>query len=80
MAEHILRYYDFAKKLCEAGYIVYGHNHRGHKDSILSDNDYGYMSDEDNFNILVSDLNEIIDNFYEIYDSEEIYICQSKIY
>lgn len=60
MAEHINRYDEFAQELCKSGYIVFGHNHRGHKDSILTDEDYGYMSDEDNFNILVDDLSEII--------------------
>lgn len=61
MAEHILRYDEFAKVLNENNFTVYGHNHRGHKDSILSYSDYGYMDDEDNFGILVKDLNEIID-------------------
>ena len=30
MAEHALRYDDFAKKLLAAGYAVVAHNHRGH--------------------------------------------------
>ena len=31
MAEHIERYDEFANFLAENGYIVYGHNQRGHK-------------------------------------------------
>ena len=74
MAEHIDRYDEFANELCKAGYIVFGHNHRGHKDSILTDDDYGYMSDEDNFNILVDDLKEIIDQIKNEYPELPIYL------
>ncbi|HKM30399.1 MAG TPA: lysophospholipase [Bacilli bacterium] len=59
MAEHIERYDDFAKELAQKGYIVYGHNQRGHKDTILSQQDYGYMGEGDNFEIMVTDLSEI---------------------
>lgn len=59
MAEHIDRYDEFANKLVENGFIVLGYNQRGHKFTSLKDN-YGYMGDMDNFNILVSDLKEMI--------------------
>ncbi|MDD4001100.1 MAG: alpha/beta fold hydrolase, partial [Bacilli bacterium] len=61
MAEHIERYKEFSEKLNKAGFLVYGYNQRGHKGSIVNKDDYGYMSDEDNFSILVSDLNELVD-------------------
>lgn len=61
MAEHIERYDDFARELAEHNYIVYGHNQRGHKDTILSSQDYGYMGEGDNFEIMVTDLSEICD-------------------
>lgn len=59
MAEHIERYQGFAEKLTENDFLVYGYNQRGHKDSIASKEDYGYMSDKDNFMILVYDLFEV---------------------
>lgn len=74
MAEHINRYDEFALELCNQGYTVFGHNHRGHKDSILTDDDYGYMNDEDNFNILVSDLLEIINKIKEQYPNLPLYL------
>lgn len=61
MAEHIERYDEFAKLLADNNYIVYGHNQRGHKDTILSKDDYGYMSDGDNFYIMVNDISETCD-------------------
>ncbi|HOR17613.1 MAG TPA: lysophospholipase [Bacilli bacterium] len=61
MAEHIERYDEFARELAEHNYIVYGHNQRGHKDTILSKQDYGYMGENNNFEIMVTDLSEICD-------------------
>lgn len=60
MAEHIDRYDSFAKVLVNNGFIVFGYNQRGHRFTDEKEN-YGYMGDCDNFDILVSDLNEVID-------------------
>lgn len=60
MAEHIDRYDSFAKVLVNNGFIVLGYNQRGHRFTDEKEN-YGYMGDCDNFDILVSDLNEVID-------------------
>lgn len=60
MAEHIQRYDDFANFLAKNGYIVYGYDQRGHGASITNPEDMGYMSDIDNFKILVSDVREIV--------------------
>jgi alpha-beta hydrolase superfamily lysophospholipase len=61
MAEHIERYTDFVKLINNAGFIVYGHNQRGHKGSISSKANYGYIGDDNVLDILVSDVNEIVD-------------------
>jgi alpha-beta hydrolase superfamily lysophospholipase len=74
MAEHIERYDEFANFLAENGYIVYGHNQRGHKGSIQSDDDYGYMSADDNFFILVSDVDEIVDKLAKEYQDLPLYL------
>ena len=60
MAEHIDRYDYFARKLVANEFIVLGYNHRGHKFTDDEQN-YGYMGDNDNFEILVSDVDEIIE-------------------
>lgn len=41
MVEHILRYDDFAKVLNQAGFIVVGHDHRGHGESLTEGGAYG---------------------------------------
>ena len=60
MAEHIERYDEFATFLTNNNFNVYGHNQRGHKDTSTKEN-YGYMSEGDNLQILVDDLHDIIE-------------------
>lgn len=61
MAEHIERYYNFANELTKNGYIVYGHNHRGHKDSISIEDEYGYINTDNAFQTLVDDCMLIVE-------------------
>ncbi len=59
MAEHVSRYNEFAEFLNSNGIIVYGHDHRGHGDSVKSPEDYGYFSSENGWNKLVEDLHTL---------------------
>ncbi len=43
LAEHSLRYYDFARFLCERGFGVYLHDHPGHGQSALTDELKGHL-------------------------------------
>jgi alpha-beta hydrolase superfamily lysophospholipase len=59
MAEHIDRYDAFASFLSTQGFVVCGYDQRGHGKSLKSLDNIGYMSDIDNFKILVSDVYEV---------------------
>lgn len=74
MAEHIERYDAFASRLARAGYVVYGHNQRGHKGTIQSKEDYGYMHDKDNFRILVADLYEMAEHVQKEHPALPVFI------
>jgi len=74
MAEHVERYEELSKSLTKNGYVVYGHNQRGHKDSVASYEDYGYASDENNFNILVTDIREITNIIKDEYPDLPLFI------
>lgn len=74
MAEHIERYEEFANFLVTKGYIVYGYNQRGHKGSILSYDDYGYMSDEDNFSAMLHDIDLVVDDAKKTYPDLPVYL------
>ena len=55
MAEHRKRYDAFASFLATQGYITYIYDQRGHGETAGSIENVGYMSDIDNFKVLVDD-------------------------
>ena len=59
MVEFIDRYADFAEFLAGRGVLVVGHDHLGHGDSVLSKDDWGYMTDENPSGILVEDMHAL---------------------
>ncbi|MSR90694.1 alpha/beta hydrolase [Inconstantimicrobium porci] len=60
MVETISRYDYFAEKLNEAGYIVYGHEHRGHGKVAEENNELGYLG-ESGFSALVENVHDVTD-------------------
>lgn len=56
MAEHIRRYEGLAAFLNSKGWIVAGHDHRGHGESVASIEDLGILAEEDGWTKLVDDL------------------------
>lgn len=59
MVEHIMRYEHFAQYLTNQGLIVYGNDHRGHGKSVMAPDDRGYFADEDGFQKVVQDMQEL---------------------
>ena len=47
MSEHKERYLPFMQFLCENGYVAFCHDHRGHGDSVQSEEDRGWFHDFD---------------------------------
>jgi alpha-beta hydrolase superfamily lysophospholipase len=45
MCEYILRYTDFAERMCDAGFAVVGHDHLGHGYTARNADELGYMTD-----------------------------------
>lgn len=74
MAEHIDRYDNFGFSLAKAGYIVYGYNQRGHKEHLINKDDYGYISDNDGFKVLVNDLSSIYNKLKDLYPHLPIFL------
>lgn len=67
MAEHINRYDDFANFLSDDGYIVIGYDQRGHGKTVIQPDDIGYMSDKDNFDAMLEDLNLVVTEVKNLY-------------
>ena len=57
MEEHIGRYEEFAKILAEAGFLVVGHDHLGHGNTVDNEEDFGYFSKTNGWNKLAEDVN-----------------------
>lgn len=63
MAEHGGRYDAFADTLCELGYFVTIHDHRGHGKTAEMNGKQGYFSDNNGFHRVVQDVYEVIQYF-----------------
>lgn len=60
MAEHIARYEQFVEFLVGKGYIVSGHDHRGHGKTAQLNGKLGYFADDNGFERVVQDVNEVV--------------------
>ncbi|MDA3733511.1 alpha/beta hydrolase [Niameybacter massiliensis] len=60
MTETVLRYDEFAHFLNERGFIVYGHDHRGHGLTAKTNEHLGYIADNEGFEWLVEDLFQLM--------------------
>ncbi len=56
MTEHAGVYTDFIAALLEAGYGVYGHDHKGHGKTVKREEDYGHFKPNVGWNEAVSDV------------------------
>lgn len=72
MTERAIRYDYFAKRLTEAGYIVYANDHRGHGKTAGDVENLGFVADEDGFNLMVENMKELNDIIRENNDNLEV--------
>lgn len=56
MQEHIGRYDEFASVLADCGYIVVGHDHLGHGNTVKNEDEFGHFADKEGWNRLVDDI------------------------
>ena len=61
MIEYIERYEPFAKFMTENGYMVVGHDHLGHGESVNTKEDLGFFADVDSpSDYLIEDMHKLI--------------------
>ena len=58
MVEFIARYDNFAKYLCDNGFLVIGHDHLGHGQSVMSEEELGYFGKGGNA-FLIGDIHRL---------------------
>ena len=59
MVEYIDRYDDFARYLTEQGYVVVGHDHLGHGESVSDPEKFGFFAEGDPSRILLQDIHRL---------------------
>lgn len=59
MAEHAGRYAPIAELLTQAGFIVYGSDHRGHGKTIEQEEDVGFFAATDGWNRVIRDVHQL---------------------
>jgi len=56
MSEHVLRYDEFARDLCEHGVLVAGQDLLGHGKSVTDPSNLGYFAEKDGNTVLLKDI------------------------
>lgn len=59
MIEYIERYEEFASYMAARGYLVVGHDHLGHGDSVADRKDWGYIAGKDSDRCMVEDMHTL---------------------
>ena len=59
MVEYIERYEEYAKFLTSKGYLVVGHDHLGHGQSVRSVEDWGFITENSPARALVRDIHRL---------------------
>ncbi|MBQ3559748.1 MAG: alpha/beta fold hydrolase [Agathobacter sp.] len=59
MVEFIERYIPFAEFLTSKGYMVVGHDHIGHGQSVATRDDWGYFCEDSPSDVLVEDMHKL---------------------
>jgi alpha-beta hydrolase superfamily lysophospholipase len=70
LGEHIMRYERFAKSAVDRGYMVCGHDHRGHG---VSNGERGYFTDENGWEKIVEDVRVVNDHMRSTCGSKPVF-------
>lgn len=74
VSEHIERYDDFARFLCENGYVVCGNDHLGHGKSVDSLAELGFFAEENGDTRLVDDMHLLYTIMHKRYPALPYYL------
>lgn len=59
MVEHILRYDDFADYMTKKGFVVVGHDHLGHGQSVVSEELHGFFQEKRGNECMIRDIHRV---------------------
>ncbi len=67
MAEYIARYDEYANYLCERGYLVVGHDHLGHGQSVQNESCLGFFHETHGNEYVIGDIHKVRKMFSKEY-------------
>jgi len=79
MAEHIERYEDFALYLNSKGFVVVGHDHRGHGNSLEKEGDTGFFSDKNGWEKVVQDARKVTTHIRDQHGDIPVFIVSHSM-
>lgn len=74
MCEYLDRYKSFIDFMGENGFIVCGHDHIGHGQSITNNDELGFFNNKDGFDNLIDDLIKVKNIILQKYKDKPIYL------
>lgn len=74
MCEYFDKYHAFTDYLIENGFIVCGHDHIGHGDSVNSLDERGFFAHRDGYKFLIEDTKRLSDIVKEKYPTDSYYL------
>lgn len=74
MTEHLERYNDFLRSLCEKGYLCFIHDNLGHGKSVNDDSELGFIAKRGGADFLVEDVRRVYLAVKEMYKDKEHYL------
>ena len=75
MLEYIERYLPFCEYLTSKGFIVVGHDHLGHGQSVNSPQDLGYIGEPDPNQLLIQDIHNLRNITMQKYPNLPYFMC-----
>ena len=74
MCEYIDKYDDFSRFIVQKGYVVVGHDHIGHGESVNKDDDHGFFASKDGYKFMIQDLRKVNDIIKQKYPNIPVYM------
>lgn len=74
MTEYIGRYDSFMRKVAEAGYLCFGHDHLGHGQSAPDDESLGFIASENGDRLLVEDVHTVYTKYSAEFSFKERFL------
>lgn len=74
MCEYLDRYKDFIEFMVANGFIVCGHDHIGHGQSVIDNSELGFFNNKNGFDNLVDDLITVRGKICEKYKDKSVYL------